>query len=292
MTPDKLKGTGAGAGGQQLGGRLRKNRHGNQSFRKLVKKFNDVGLPFTDDQFRSADASVFTTTAYKCRLDVGRIAWKRPRELFATGATSYHDKQPSEIEQQQANISVSLFPGKWPSTSEELGATLLYSGPNQWFIGVCLALATHRTALLRPLLRPGDEEHLKRTGIVKATIWSFGTLQKVVVDDKLPVDSADGDVQALVFTKPWGPARQTILWAPLLEKAYAKLYGSFEAMAAHGSLPTALVDLTAGGSVQVASPLAEVMTAAATTELIAKELSLKSLIFLQTKVVGKWSSKS
>lgn len=64
---------------------------------------------------------------------------------------------------------------------------------------------------------------------------------------------------------------------PLLEKAYAKLYGSYETMALSGSLHTALVDLSGGGVVETL-PIQPNLV-----ELISKEYQAKSLLIFRSK---------
>ncbi|KAJ6218252.1 hypothetical protein RDWZM_009409 [Blomia tropicalis] len=245
--------------------KLVKNRHGNQSFRKLAKKFDGVGLPFSDDQFRSNDGSVYQSVQYKHRLDIVRILWKRPKELF-----SVPSDETKNVNSKSVDINVpTLFPSKkW--SSDDIASLFCFDGPNQWFIAAALSIAFHRS-LLTQLIQL-DEEHFQKTGIVKFNIWQFGVWNKVVVDDKLPVDS-----DQLVFTRPIGLGKNAF-WLPLLEKAYAKLYGSYEAMARNGSLTSALIDFTGGGSVQMTT-----IDSSNYLELIEKELVLKSLVFLKTK---------
>ncbi|XP_063365827.1 calpain-A-like [Cydia amplana] len=76
--------------------------------------------------------------------------------------------------------------------------------------------------------------------------WVFGTWREVVVDDRLP---CRGVVPRLLSST----ARQADFTLPLLEKAYAKLYGSYAAMRAAGAAAEgtarALQELT-GGIVQ------------------------------------------
>ncbi|CAG9767125.1 unnamed protein product [Ceutorhynchus assimilis] len=70
--------------------------------------------------------------------------------------------------------------------------------------------------------------------------WHFGDWKEIVVDDKLPTHKG-----RLVHLHC---SNSTEFWAALLEKAYAKFYGSYESLT-QGSTTKALQDLT-GGIVQ------------------------------------------
>ncbi|ENN74877.1 hypothetical protein YQE_08542, partial [Dendroctonus ponderosae] len=74
----------------------------------------------------------------------------------------------------------------------------------------------------------------------KFRFWHFGEWREVVVDDKLPTHKG-----RLVHLQC---SNSTEFWAALLEKAYAKFYGSYESLLA-GTTTKALQDLT-GGIVQ------------------------------------------
>merc|ERR1712098_835234 len=79
----------------------------------------------------------------------------------------------------------------------------------------------------------------KYSGVFKFKIWRFGTWEEVLVDDFIPTQ--DG---APIFSRS---RDENEWWPALMEKAFAKLHGSYEALDV-GSLSDALVDLTGGVS--------------------------------------------
>lgn len=220
----------------------------------MVKLQNDIDLPFSDCEFRQQNQSVFETSSYKSRLDIGRVSWKRPKEM---------------VEDVEAKSEFRLLP---PKSSQTLFCA---DGPNQWFIAACMAISQHRS-LLQALIQ-NETDNFSKYGIAKFSIWQFGIKYKVVVDDKLPTSDSK-----LIFTHAPGGAVPEFWWASLLEKAYAKLYGSYESLAVKSSLTSALIDFTNGGVVDKIS--LDSIELEDCWDLICKEIASKSLLLLKTKV--------
>ncbi|XP_072264455.1 calpain-10 [Pyxicephalus adspersus] len=141
-----------------------------------------------------------------------RITWLRPQEIFA---------------------SPHLFP---ENSTLGLGKQGILG--DCWFICACFAL--HKSnKLLHQVFPPGqytwkDPEY---TGRFTCRFWRFGRWVDVTIDDCLPCLG-----QKLCFSHCQD---QGAFWLPLLEKAYAKLHGSYESLWA-GQVVDALVDLTGG----------------------------------------------
>ncbi|XP_036002300.1 calpain-5 [Fundulus heteroclitus] len=185
-----------------------------QSFNKLRRSCLRRGALFKDPLFPATNQSLF----YK-RAPPPGLTWKRPREicrdprLFVDGISTRDLHQGS------------------------LG--------NCWMVAAISCLASEPSLWKKVIPDHVDQEwNPKRTdlyaGIFHFRFWRFGRWVDVVVDDRLPV-SQDG---VLLFCCSATPRE---FWSALLEKAYAKLNGCYEALEG-GNTAEALIDFTGGVS--------------------------------------------
>ncbi|ELK14104.1 Calpain-14 [Pteropus alecto] len=111
-----------------------------------------------------------------------------------------------------------------------------------WFLAALQALTLHQDFLSRvvPLNQSFTEKY---AGIFQFWFWHFGKWVPVVIDDRLPVN----EVGQLVFVSS---TYKNLFWGALLEKAYAKLSGSYEDLQC-GQVSEALLDFTGGVTVTI-----------------------------------------
>uniref|UniRef100_A0A3B3C037 Si:dkey-19b23.13 n=1 Tax=Oryzias melastigma TaxID=30732 RepID=A0A3B3C037_ORYME len=185
-----------------------------QSFGKLRRSCLRRGALFKDPLFPASDQSLF----YK-RASPPGLTWKRPREIC---------KDPR------------LF-------VDGISTRDLHQGSlgNCWMVAAISCLASEPSLWKKVIPDHVDQEwNPKRpelyAGIFHFRFWRLGHWVDVVVDDRLPV-SKDG---VLLFCRSATPRE---FWSALLEKAYAKLNGCYEALEG-GNTAEALIDFTGGVS--------------------------------------------
>jgi Ca2+-binding EF-hand superfamily protein len=106
-----------------------------------------------------------------------------------------------------------------------------------WFLSALAVVATSTDNFIEQLFTQQKPE----IGFYQVRFYKNGKWRLVDVDDRLPCDDS-----GLYFAKCRDP---TEFWVPIIEKAYAKLHGSYDALEA-GSIADGLKDLT-GEAVEV-----------------------------------------
>ncbi|PNF42187.1 hypothetical protein B7P43_G07321 [Cryptotermes secundus] len=183
----------------------------NQNYEKLHKHYHDVlNALYGDPHFPPTSSSIGSS-------DAGSIKWNRPGEICS-------------------------FPCLY---AEQVSSKSVIAGrmSSNWIVSALSVLATvgelYHKVIPEYRQQEWDPENNNYAGIFHFRFWRFGQWVDVVVDDLLP--TCDNE---LLFTQS---SVQNEFWIPLVEKAYAKLHGSYEALA-DGHLADALVDFTGGVS--------------------------------------------
>ncbi|XP_038222218.1 calpain-2 catalytic subunit-like isoform X2 [Zerene cesonia] len=163
--------------------------------------------------------------------------WLRPHELCARprflGDTAIDaDLAPDQLDPEPED----QFAARWSVEVGEVGDG-----------GLCAAAAALAlTPQLLARVAPPHSFRTNYTGKFRFRFWVFGEWREVCVDDRLPVRGG-----RLLASRA---ALRDDFTLPLLEKAYAKLHGSYAALrAARGGVARALQELS-GGVVQSFAP--------------------------------------
>nr|XP_055106583.1 calpain-12 [Symphalangus syndactylus] len=181
-----------------------------QSYEAIQAACLDSGILFRDPYFPAGpDALGYDQLGPDSEKAKG-VKWMRPHEFCA---------EPKFI-------------------CEDMSRTDVCQGSlgNCWFLAAAASLTLY-PRLLRRVVPPGQDFQHGYAGVFHFQLWQFGRWMDVVVDDRLPVREGK-----LMFVHS---EQRNEFWAPLLEKAYAKLHGSYEVMRG-GHMNEAFVDFTGG----------------------------------------------
>ncbi|KAM6258438.1 calpain-10 isoform 4-T5 [Porphyrio hochstetteri] len=171
---------------------------------------------YTDPAFPAADTSIFFDYCTPLAQFRGEISWLRPQDICSTPRLFSNNLQDVQVKQ------------------GILG--------DCWFLCACVALQKSKY-LLNKVIPPGQPSWTDESyqGCFTCRVWQFGHWVEVTIDDRLPCLGGK-----LCFSQC---QTEDLFWLPLLEKAYAKVHGSYEQLWA-GQVADALVDLTGGIAVR------------------------------------------
>ncbi|XP_034837477.1 calpain-A isoform X5 [Maniola hyperantus] len=176
-----------------------------QDFKEIRSRCVADGRLFEDPEFPAVERSLF----YKERLD-RNLQWLRPSEICDDPQLFVEGYSRFDVQQ------------------GELG--------DCWLLAAVANLTLHRTLFFQvvPDDQSFDEDY---AGVFHFRFWQYGRWVDVVIDDRLPTYRGK-----LVFLHS---SERNEFWSALLEKAYAKLHGSYEALKG-GSTCEAMEDFTGG----------------------------------------------
>ncbi|XP_076435379.1 calpain-5-like [Babylonia areolata] len=182
-----------------------------QDYHALKKETKKKGMLFIDSEFPPDDRSLSSTPD-----KFGNVVWKRPKQICDNPQLFVEGASAGDV------------------TQGRLG--------NCWFVAASSCLASVKVIWHKVIpdyksqewnpQKPDDYQ-----GIFRFQFWRFGQWTEVVIDDLLPTIN-----DQLVFIHSQS---RNEFWSALLEKAYAKLFGNYEALDG-GELSEALEDFTGG----------------------------------------------
>ncbi|XP_047468423.1 calpain-A-like isoform X2 [Penaeus chinensis] len=184
-----------------------------QDFYSLRQQCLDSGSLFEDHDFPAEDASIFFS-----RAPPKPFEWKRPHEILAL---------------KEITDDPCLFidgASRFDVKQGELG--------DCWLLAAIANLTLNKRLFYQ--IVPSDQGFGDNyAGIFHFRFWQYGRWVDVVVDDRLPTFYG-----RLVFMHS---EEKNEFWSALVEKAYAKLHGSYEALKG-GTTCEAMEDFTGGVS--------------------------------------------
>lgn len=169
---------------------------------------------FEDESFPAGPPSLYNDSSIIPDYDkgMGCEQWVRPKDIAENPVLFSNGISPGDVQQ------------------GALG--------DCWFLGSLCCLATNPQLLERLFV---NTEHILDYGFVTCQFFKNGNWQQVIIDTRIPYNSAYGSP---IYGHCKDPNE---MWLPLIEKAYAKLHKTYEGLNG-GKMTDAMVDLTGEAS--------------------------------------------
>ncbi|XP_072535353.1 calpain-9-like [Salminus brasiliensis] len=184
-------------------------RFQSQDYEKLCQKYTNTKEKYIDEKFPPEKRSIGTGLLSKSQM--AKLVWKRPSELV---------EDPCLVVDGESRFDFA---------QGELG--------NCWFLAAIGAITFQKEIMDKVI--PDDQSFGGNySGVFHFRFWRSGKWIDVVIDDKLP--TIDGE---LIFLHC---KTRNEFWPALLEKAYAKVCGSYAAL--HGGFISDALRAFTGGA--------------------------------------------
>ncbi|XP_078667906.1 calpain-2 catalytic subunit-like isoform X3 [Branchiostoma floridae x Branchiostoma belcheri] len=186
-----------------------------QDFEALRSECLQNGVLFEDPDFPAYDSSLYFTRHHP-NLSRHQFQWMRPQDICDNP----------------------LFISEGVSRFDVVQGVV----GDCWMLAATAALTT-LPGLFKRVVPSGQGFQENYAGIFHFKFWRYGEWVDVVVDDRLPMVMDPVQGRPAFFSLH--SDQQNEFWSALLEKAYAKIHGSYEALEG-GHTSDALVDFTGG----------------------------------------------